>query len=157
MRNESAWVYLPDDEPDDSQLFGGIRYVLQPKTATEIAPHTSDPKLIKEYADRGAQIAPFGIPPAVVAAHLEKHLSQYGVTVLECALVNGRAAHAADQRRIDEAEKRYRDGTARWAETLLLDKAERDKPRKEAGLKPTPDTADEAKARKWLEKHKLLV
>lgn len=156
MDASPAWVYLPDDEPDDTLGFGGTRYTLQPNVATKIVPFTQDLAFRKAILEAGHLMAPPGVPPAALAAHFTQTHGRWGVALVHGPVKDGKASSPTDQQIVDAAETLYMENTRKWAEDLVLERAARDKPRIEVGLRPSVPTKDEVRAEEWLRAKHLI-
>ena|SRR5689334_12185035 len=156
---DSAFVYLPDDEPDSSQMFNGHIFTLRPRGTTEIVPY--DAAVAKDEARlaelEGPRATPTGkvmvrwpgITPSVVADHIAEHQKRWGVVRTNGPVVNGKAENVEDQAAVNAAEWQYLVGTKDWAEQMILDDRKRNAPREEAGLPPIV-SPEATKARAWL-------
>lgn len=153
---DPAYVYLPDDEPDDTLRFNGESYTLGPNRATKIVAWRP------EWANRSdwppdVIVAPQDIPPVSVARTFAESHGKWGVCVVSGPVrsapgKHGVASTLADQAVVDRAEAKYRQTTRDWAERILFAEADLNAKRKAVGIRE--ETSPEAdRARKWLLVH----
>lgn len=162
---ESAFLYLPDDEPE-SHLFNGHRFHLEPNQTTEFIPYQGskaacdlidqpeiDGTLNPSYRP-GVQVSRWpNIRPAEIAAHLAERLAPWGVVQTKGPVKGDRIEHADDEVAVEKAEAQYLKGTNEWAENVILQNTRANKSRVEAGLEPVV-TAEVERARAWLSRAK---
>lgn len=128
----SVYLYLPDDEDDNTPQYGGVPYTLKANSATQV-------------------------PSVEVAAHIVSTHGKWGVCIVGGPVTNGKASRPEDQSAVDAAEKRYEASTREWAEGLLLDYWKRNESYRQAGLKSPDYSDDESKAFEWLRKRSLVA
>lgn len=155
---DSAYVYLPDDEPD-SQQYNGHAFVLKPNATTEIVPHDAvlakDEAWLREF--EGPASAPTGkvmvrwsgVEPATVADHIVTHQKRWGVVRTHGPVEGGVPSDPGDTDTVAAAERQYLIGTKEWAEQMVMDDYRRNDPRVAAGL-PAIESDDAKKAKAWL-------
>lgn len=156
----SAFVYLPDDEPD-AQMFNGHAFVLRANGTTEF--RVFDPSLSEaevadlEWLGDPKDRKPSGVvmvrwpdvAPSAVAEHVASKLAKWGARQVSAPVVGAVATVAADQPAVDEAERQYLIGTKEWAESVILAESQRNEPRAKAGLS-VAESSECARARAWL-------
>lgn len=144
----SAFVYLPDDEPD-SQEFSGHRFYLKARHCTEFREY--DP--LKTEADlKSAEFNEDGSPsgitylrwpgvaPADVARFVAEKHAPWGTVVVD---------GPDDEIGIVKANRQYLIGTLEWARTQIVESANKNKPLSDAGLQFV-DSAEAKKAKAWI-------
>lgn len=127
----AVYVYLPDDE-GDVVIFNGDGVAIGPGTT--------------EIKARGVHTA------RVVAEHVAAKLRDWGACVISSPVTDGRAGEASDQAAVDEAKRRYLARTQKWAQDIVREAYERDKPSLDAGIK-VKETPAVKEAKAWLADH----
>jgi hypothetical protein len=153
----SAYVYLPDDEPE-TQLVNGHLFKLRPNGTTEIRPY--EPGVDWEALEVDSNGNPTGtamtlwpdVSPDVVADHIVSKLSKWGVCRTSGPVVDGVCVVEADKTAVQAAERAYLIGTAEWCESVILSH-ERANAERKTYLLPAPETTEVLKARVWLNKN----
>lgn len=130
----SAWLYLPDDEPDQWTV-AGETYHLEPNKATEIVSKTA------------------GVTSEAVADQIVANLGKWGVCRVSGPLKNKLGATQEDREAIATAEKEYIRNTHAWAEEVVLADFTARKPFLDASLLGPPMSEETKKAKAWLRKY----
>lgn len=154
---DSAYVYLPDDEPEEQQ-YGGHTFHLCPNGTTEFRPY--DPAIAAdeeklEALEKGAAVQMIrwpGVDPKTVASFLVEKLGRWGVCATFGPVRNGNAVSPADADIVKAAEEQYLRGTSEWCRAVILDHHKATADEREAGL-PVPDPPTVATARAWMEQY----
>lgn len=146
---DSVHVYNPDDE-EDRHTFNGLVLRLLPNQTTDLGP------LVREAA-AAAPARWEGLTAEHAADHVVAELGRFGVCRTRGEVLRDGEAWACedpeDEQTVREAEATYDRVTRAWAVEHALTRHDFEQRHAAAGVAAPPPTADQARARAWLETH----